>query len=168
MQRTNSEYVLHTWPSHVFFTNSLHAHTLQPMPYLMNYKVMSILCAFFILDSFQTQLELKGITHLVHRVKEGDKVQITRPNGFNHWDAQSLGTFKEARNQKKPHLTRRRLLQGPQEEFESIQQCGLEEWPSKRGILSLVEKEWRTWKKGKSHKSFLQGQPLWFKPDGRL
>lgn len=88
---------------------------------------MSILCEFFIYEFFQAQKELKGRTHLAHRVKDGDKIQITRPNGFNHWDAQRLGTFKEARNQTKPHLTGRRLLQGPQEEFESTQQCGLEE-----------------------------------------
>lgn len=88
---------------------------------------MSILCVFFIYDFFRSQKELKGRAHLAHRVKDGHKVQITRPNGFNHWDAQRLGTFKEARNQTKPHLTGRGLLRGPQEEFESIQQCGLEE-----------------------------------------
>lgn len=36
---------------------------------------MSILCEFLIYDFFQSQKDLKGRTHLAHKVKDGDKVK---------------------------------------------------------------------------------------------
>lgn len=77
--------------------------------------------AFFILTSSKHNRNQRGKTF-----SQQSKKLRQSPSGFNHGDAQRLGTFKEARNQTKPHLTWRRILQAPQEYSESIQQCGLE------------------------------------------
>lgn len=163
MQRTNSEYVLHTWPSHVIFTNALHLHTLQPMPYLVNYKVMSILCAFFILDSFQTQLGLKGRTNLAHRVKSKSPDQMGSTTGMHN-----VSEHLKKQEIKQSHIW---LGEGFYRALRSLNPYNSVVWKSdhpREGFCHWWRKNWERERKGKAINHSYRGQPLWFKPDGRL